>query len=267
MFATITQIKRSDLNSFNALKDELKDIKATFTDIGEVKGLDAVLKQFGKTADKLRSIDFGFGSAFVARGRATGTKNLSHIDEVEEIETSLADAAQQSRKTVKTIQSDNIKQVQSFQDLISILTKYKELCNSIRTVKPPQLYEHMEAIKGNLEIEGSPRQQRDMLKQEIRARYKIYQNEQKAYDNGGEYIADGQIYNIDSYDDLARSEEYLKVLISLYISCGGAVDKLSKKVQQFVEDNDIAAILRDTEIEYNNLISETHEKIHKCLMI
>lgn len=260
LFATITQIKRSDLNSFNALKDELKDIKATFTDIGEVKGLDAVLKQFGKTADKLRSIDFGFGSAFVARGRATGTKNLSHIDEVEEIETSLADAEQQSRKTVKTIQSDNIKQIQSFQDLISILTKYKELCNSIRTVKPPQLYEHMEAIKGNLEIEGSPRQQRDMLEQEIRARYKIYQNEQKAYDNGGEYIADGRIYNIGSYDDLARSEEYLKVLISLYISCGGAVDKLSKKVQQFAEDNDIAAILRDTEIEYNNLISETHEK-------
>ena len=260
LFATITQIKRSDLNSFNALKDELKDIKATFTDIGEVKGLDAVLKQFGKTADKLRSIDFGFGNAFVARGRATGTKNLPHVDEVEKVETSLADAAQQSRKTVKTIQSDNIKQIQSFQDLISILTKYKELCNSIRTVKPPQLYEHMEAIKGNLEIEGSPRQQRDMLTQEIRARYKIYQNEQKAYDNGGEYIADGQIYNIDSYDDLARSEEYLKVLISLYISCGGAVDKLSKKVQQFVEDNDIAAMLRDTEIEYNNLISETHEK-------
>lgn len=75
LFATMTQIKRSDLNSFNALKDELKDIKATFTDIGEVKGLDAILKQYGKTADKLRSIDFGFGSAFVARGRATGTKN------------------------------------------------------------------------------------------------------------------------------------------------------------------------------------------------
>lgn len=260
LFATITQIKRSDLNSFNALKDELKDIKATFTDIGEVKGLDAVLKQFGKTADKLRSIDFGFGSAFVARGRSTGTKNIPHVDEVEKVETSLADAAQQSRKTAEIIQSNNIKQIQSFQDLISILTKYKELCNSIRTVKPPQLYEHMEAIKGNLEIEGSPRQQRDMLQQEIRARYKIYQNEQKAYDNGGEYIADGRIYNIGSYDDLARSEEYLKVLISLYISCGGAVDKLSKKVQQFAEDNDIAAILRDTEIEYNNLISETHEK-------
>lgn len=75
LFATMTQIKRSDLNSFNALKDELKNIKATFTDIGEVKGLDAILKQYGKTADKLRSIDFGFGSAFVARGRATGTKN------------------------------------------------------------------------------------------------------------------------------------------------------------------------------------------------
>ena len=69
LFATITQIKRSDLNSFNALKDELKDIKAIFTDIGEVKGLDAILKQYGKTADKLRSIDFGFGSAFVARDR------------------------------------------------------------------------------------------------------------------------------------------------------------------------------------------------------
>ena len=99
LFATMTQIKRSDLNSFNALKDELKNIKATFTDIGEVKGLDAILKQYGKTADKLRSVDFGFGSAFVARGRATGTKNLPHVDEAEKVETSLADAAQQSRKT------------------------------------------------------------------------------------------------------------------------------------------------------------------------
>ena len=86
LFATITQIKRSDLNSFNALKDELKDIKATFTDIGEVKGLDSVLKQYGKTADKLRSIDFGFGSAFVARGRATGTKNLKvEIEDKKEV--------------------------------------------------------------------------------------------------------------------------------------------------------------------------------------
>lgn len=86
LFATITQIKRSDLNSFNALKDELKDMKAIFTDIGEVKGLDAILKQYGKTADKLRSIDFGFGSAFVARGRATGTKNLkSEIEDKKEV--------------------------------------------------------------------------------------------------------------------------------------------------------------------------------------
>ena len=86
LFATITQIKRSDLNSFNALKDELKDMKAIFTDVGEVKGLDAILKQYGKTADKLRSIDFGFGSAFVARGRAAGTKNLKvEIEDKKEV--------------------------------------------------------------------------------------------------------------------------------------------------------------------------------------
>lgn len=260
LFATITQIKRSDLNSFNALKDELKDIKATFTDIGEVKGLDAVLKQFGKTADKLRSIDFGFGSAFVARGRATGTKNLPHVDEVEKVETSLADAAQQSRKTVKTIQSDNIKQIQSFQDLVNLLTEYKRLIGSIKDPKLPQLYEDIETVKANLEIEGSRIQQRDMAKREIQARYKRYQNERKAYDNGGSYVSNGQIYDVSSYTDLARSEEYLKVLIALYIRCGGAVDKLSKKVKQFAEDNDIVGVLRETEEEYRNIINETHKQ-------
>ena len=260
LFATITQIKRSDLNSFNALKDELKDIKATFTDIGEVKGLDAVLKQFGKTADKLRSIDFGFGSAFVARGRATGTKNLPHVDEVEKVETSLADAAQQSRKTVKTIQSDNIKQIQSFQDLVNLLTEYKRLIGSIKEPKLPQLYEDIETVKANLEIEGSRIQQRDMAKREIQARYKHYQNERKAYDNGGSYVSNGQTYDVSSYADLARSEEYLKVLIALYIRCGGAVDKLSKKVKQFAEDNDIVGLLRETEEEYNNIINETHKQ-------
>ena len=260
LFATITQIKRSDLNSFNALKDELKDIKATFTDIGEVKGLDAVLKQFGKTSDKLRSIDFGFGSAFVARGRATGTKNLPHVDEVEKVETSLADAAQQSRKTVKTIQSDNIKQIQSFQDLVNLLTEYKRLIGSIKDPKLPQLYEDIETVKANLEIEGSRIQQRDMAKREIQARYKRYQNERKAYDNGGSYVSNGQIYDVSSYTDLARSEEYLKVLIALYIRCGGAVDKLSKKVKQFAEDNDIVGVLRETEEEYRNIINETHKQ-------
>nr|DAN91922.1 MAG TPA: minor tail protein [Caudoviricetes sp.] len=260
LFATITQIKRSDLNSFNALKDELKDIKATFTDIGEVKGLDAVLKQFGKTADKLRSIDFGFGSAFVARGRATGTNNIPHVDEVEKVETSLADAAQQSRKTVKTIQSDNIKQIQSFQDLVNLLTEYKRLIGSIKDPKLPQLYEDIETVKANLEIEGSRIQQRDMAKREIQARYKRYQNERKAYDNGGSYVSNGQIYDVSSYTDLARSEEYLKVLIALYIRCGGAVDKLSKKVKQFAEDNDIVGVLRETEEEYRNIINETHKQ-------
>lgn len=260
LFATITQIKRSDLNSFNALKDELKDIKATFTDIGEVKGLDAVLKQFGKTADKLRSIDFGFGSAFVARGRATGTKNIPHVDEVEKVETSLADAAQQSRKTAEIIQSNNIKQIQSFQDLVNLLTEYKRLIGSIKDPKLPQLYEDIETVKANLEIEGSRIQQRDMAKREIQARYKRYQNERKAYDNGGSYVNNGQIYDVSSYTDLARSEEYLKVLIALYIRCGGAVDKLSKKVKQFAEDNDIVGVLRETEEEYRNIINETHKQ-------
>lgn len=260
LFATITQIKRSDLNSFNALKDELKDIKATFTDIGEVKGLDAVLKQFGKTADKLRSIDFGFGSAFVARGRATGTKNLPHVDEVEKVETSLADAAQQSRKTAEIIQSNNIKQIQSFQDLVNLLTEYKRLIGSIKEPRLPQLYEDIETVKANLGIEGSLRQQRDMAKEEIQVRYKHYQNERKAYDNGGSYVSNGQTYDVSSYADLARSEEYLKVLIALYIRCGGAVDKLSKKVKQFAEDNDIVGLLRETEEEYNNIINETHKQ-------
>lgn len=260
LFATITQIKRSDLNSFNALKDELKDIKATFTDIGEVKGLDAVLKQFGKTADKLRSIDFGFGSAFVARGRATGTKNLPHVDEVEKVETSLADAAQQSRKTAEIIQSDNIKQIQSFQELVNLLTEYKRLIGSIKEPRLPQLYEDIETVKANLGIEGSLRQQRDMAKEEIQVRYKHYQNERKAYDNGGSYVSNGQTYDVSSYADLARSEEYLKVLIALYIRCGGAVDKLSKKVKQFAEDNDIVGLLRETEEEYNNIINETHKQ-------
>lgn len=86
LFATMTQIKRSDLNSFNALKDELKDIKAIFSDVGEVKGLDAILRQYGKTADKLKSIDFGFGSAFVARGRIAGTKNIK--PEIEDVKVS-----------------------------------------------------------------------------------------------------------------------------------------------------------------------------------
>lgn len=260
LFATITQIKRSDLNSFNALKDELKDIKAIFTDIGEVKGLDAILKQYGKTADKLRSIDFGFGSAFVARGRATGTKNLPHVDEVEKVETSLADAAQQSRKTAEIIQSNNIKQIQSFQDLVNLLTEYKRLIGSIKDPKLPQLYEDIETVKANLEIEGSRIQQRDMAKREIQARYKHYQNERKAYDNGGSYVSNGQIYDVSSYTDLARSEEYLKVLIALYIRCGGAVDKLSKKVKQFAEDNDIVGVLRETEEEYRNIINETHKQ-------
>lgn len=260
LFATMTQIKRSDLNSFNALKDELKNIKATFTDIGEVKGLDAILKQYGKTADKLRSIDFGFGSAFVARGRVTGTKNLPHVDEVEKVETSLADAAQQSRKTAEIIQSNNIKQIQSFQDLVNLLTEYKRLIGSIKDPKLPQLYEDIETVKANLEIEGSRIQQRDMAKREIQARYKHYQNERKAYDNGGSYVSNGQIYDVSSYTDLARSEEYLKALIALYIRCGGAVDKLSKKVKQFAEDNDIVGVLRETEEEYRNIINETHKQ-------
>lgn len=260
LFATMTQIKRSDLNSFNALKDELKNIKATFTDIGEVKGLDAILKQYGKTADKLRSIDFGFGSAFVARGRVTGTKNLPHVDEVEKVETSLADAAQQSRKTAEIIQSNNIKQIQSFQDLVNLLTEYKRLIGSIKEPKLPQLYEDIETVKANLEIEGSRIQQRDMAKREIQARYKHYQNERKAYDNGGSYVSNGQIYDVSSYTDLARSEEYLKVLIALYIRCGGEVDKLSKKVKQFAEDNDIVGVLRETEEEYRNIINETSKQ-------
>lgn len=260
LFATMTQIKRSDLNSFNALKDELKNIKATFTDIGEVKGLDAILKQYGKTADKLRSIDFGFGSAFVARGRVTGTQNIPHVDEVEKVETSLADAAQQSRKTAEIIQSNNIKQIQSFQDLVNLLTEYKRLIGSIKDPKLPQLYEDIETVKANLEIEGSRIQQRDMAKREIQARYKHYQNERKAYDNGGSYVSNGQIYDVSSYTDLARSEEYLKVLIALYIRCGGAVDKLSKKVKQFAEDNDIVGVLRETEEEYRNIINETHKQ-------
>ena len=260
LFATITQIKRSDLNSFNALKDELKDMKAIFTDIGEVKGLDAILKQYGKTADKLRSIDFGFGSAFVARGRATGTKNLPHVDEVEKVKTSLADAAQQSRKTAEIIQSNNIKQIQSFQDLVNLLTEYKRLIGSIKDPKLPQLYEDIETVKANFEIEGSRIQQRNMAKEEIQAMYKRYQNERKAYDNGGSYVSNGQIYNVSSYTDLARSEEYLKVLIALYIRCGGAVDKLSKKVKQFAEDNDIVGVLRETEEEYRNIINETHKQ-------
>lgn len=260
LFATITQIKRSDLNSFNALKDELKDMKAIFTDVGEVKGLDAILKQYGKTADKLRSIDFGFGSAFVARGRATGIKNLPHVDEVEKVETSLADAAQQSRKTAEIIQRNNIKQIQSFQDLVNLLTEYKRLIGSIKDPKLPQLYEDIETVKANFEIEGSRIQQRNMAKEEIQAMYKRYQNERKAYDNGGSYVSNGQIYNVSSYTDLARSEEYLKVLIALYIRCGGAVDKLSKKVKQFAEDNDIVGVLRETEEEYRNIINETHKQ-------
>lgn len=106
LFATITQIKRSDLNSFNALKDELKDIKAMFTDVGEVKGLDAILKQYGKTADKLKSIDFGFGSAFVARGRTVGTTSTTQEAENTKVKAITSDKQQQVELNEKLAASE-----------------------------------------------------------------------------------------------------------------------------------------------------------------
>ena len=263
LFATITQIKRSDLNSFNALKDELKDMKAVFTDIGDVKGLENILKQYGKTADKLRSIDFGFGSAFVAKGRANGSKNTKNVDETKQLEVSLEDVAKQSDKTTAVIQSNNTKQIKSLQELVNLLTEYKKLCSSVETAKLPQLYEYMDAIKDNLEVEseGTPSRQRKILLEEIRARYSNYQNEWEAYNNGGEYIdSNGRMFNVDSYDDLLRTEEYLKSLIALYIRCGGSIDKFSKKVKNFVEENDIVGALKDAEAEYDHLINEAHTK-------
>ena len=86
LFATITQIKRSDLNSFNALKDELKDIKAMFTDVGEVKGLDAILKQYEKLLE-LDEVKLEFDDAALnaiadkAMEKKTGARALRSIIE------------------------------------------------------------------------------------------------------------------------------------------------------------------------------------------